>query len=43
MKMGTIASPWRDDDAAENATEATLMHRGHPMRLVGLLLISTAR
>jgi hypothetical protein len=25
MKMGNIASPWRYDNAAENAIEATLM------------------
>jgi hypothetical protein len=30
MKMGNIASPWRDDDGAENAIEATLMRCGRP-------------
>ena len=28
MKMGTIASPWRYDDDAENATGTTVMHGG---------------
>jgi hypothetical protein len=28
MKMGNIASPWRYDNAAENAIEATLMRCG---------------